>query len=404
MHGGEIIAPSSQRFPLASAGHGGRSDTITSASADLPTSMRAAVLHAPGLDLVVTDVTLDDPEDDEVLVRIVATGVCHSDLSVVRGAVEVGLPLVPGHEAAGVVERVGSMVSRVRPGDRVVLSWAPNCGHCFYCAQGHPTLCDVYVAAAGTGRLWDGTSRLRITNRPLHHYSCVSSFAEFAVVPESGCVVLAADVPFEVAALIGCAVTTGFGAVVRDAGLRAGDSVAVIGIGGVGVNAIEAAALSGAVTIVAVDTNVAKNPIAYTHGATHFVNALDEDAVDQVRALTSGRGVTHTVECTGNSMAMTRAYEMTRPGGTVVMVGIARQGTVLSVPATGFPGSKKRIVGSIYGGGAPDADFARISALYLSGKLQLDRQVGTRFALAEINSALRRLEGGAPGRSIIQFD
>ncbi|MDE2348936.1 MAG: alcohol dehydrogenase catalytic domain-containing protein [Gammaproteobacteria bacterium] len=366
--------------------------------------MRAAVLHAPGSDLVVTDVTLDDPEDGEVLVRIVATGVCHSDLSVVRGAVEVGLPLVPGHEAAGVVERVGSMVTRVRPGDRVVLSWAPNCGHCFYCAQAHPTLCDVYVAAAGKGRLWDGTSRLRIDHRPLHHYSCVSSFAEFAVVPESGCVALAADVPFEVAALIGCAVTTGFGAVVRDAGLRAGDSIAVIGVGGVGVNAIEAAALSGAAAIVAVDSNVAKKPVAHDYGATHFVNALDEDAVEQVRALTSGRGVTHTVECTGNPTAMSRAYEMTRPGGTVVMVGIARQGAVLSVPATGFPGSKKRIVGSIYGGGAPDVDFARISALYLSGRLQLDRQVGTRFALDGINSALRRLEDGAPGRSIIQFD
>jgi S-(hydroxymethyl)glutathione dehydrogenase / alcohol dehydrogenase len=316
----------------------------------------------------------------------------------------VALPLVPGHEAAGVVERVGSKVSRVRPGDRVVLSWAPNCGHCFYCAQAHPTLCDVYVAAAGDGRLWDGTSRLKIDGRPLHHYSCVSSFAEFAVVPESGCVPLAADVSFEVAALIGCAVTTGFGAVVRDARLRAGDSIAVIGIGGVGVNAVEAAALSGASTIVAVDTNVAKESVAYAYGATAFVDASSDDAVQQVRALTSGRGVTHAVECTGNPAAMSRAYEMTCPGGTVVMVGIARRGAVLSVPATGFPGSKKRIVGSIYGGGAPEVDFERISALYLRGRLQLDRQIGARFALEGVNAALRRMEEGASGRSLIRFD
>ena len=338
-----------------------------------------------------------------MLVRIAATGVCHSDLSVIRGKVVVDLPLVPGHEASGVVERVGRCVSKVKRGDRVILSWAPNCGHCFYCERAYPTLCTVYGEAAGAGALWDGTSRLG-TEREVHHYSCVSSFAEYAVVPEAGCLPLPDHVPFAVGALVGCAVTTGFGAVVNDAAARAGDSVAVLGIGGVGVNALQAARVVEAATVIAIDVDPAKSTTSRTFGATHFVDARAPDAAEQVRALTGGRGVDHSIECSGHPAAMRLAYDATRPAGNVVVVGIAPQGADFAFPATGFPGSKKRIIGSIYGGGVPKEDIAGIFALYRAGKLALDEQIGARIALPQVNDALRAMEQGVPGRTIIVFD
>ena len=365
--------------------------------------MKAAVLRQAGHDLAIEEVALAEPRAGEVLVRIAATGVCHSDLSVIRGKVTVDLPLVPGHEASGVVERVGKGVSRVKPGDRVILSWAPNCGHCFYCERTYPTLCTVYGAAAGAGALWDGTSRLGVTGN-VHHYSCVSSFAEYAVVPEAGCLPLPDHVPFAIGALVGCAVTTGFGAVVNDAGARAGDSVAVLGIGGVGINALQAASVLEAATVIAVDIDPAKATLAHSFGATHFVDARAPDAVEQVRELTGGRGVDHGIECSGHPAAMRLAYEATRPAGNVVIVGIAPQGVEFAFPATGFPGSKKRIIGSIYGGGVPADDIARIFSLYGEGRLALDEQIGARIPLADVNDALRAMERGVPGRTIIVFD
>lgn len=365
--------------------------------------MKAAVLRSFGADLQIEDVALADPKDREVLVRIMATGVCASDLSTIRGKTGSELPLIPGHEAAGIVERVGPGVSRVKRGDRVVLSWAPNCGHCFYCHESHPTLCNTYGAAAGAGALWDLTKRLGPQEQPIGHYSCVSSFAELAVVPETGCIIIPEDVPFAVAALVGCAVTTGFGAVVNDARVKAGQSVAVIGVGGVGVNAIQAAALAGAQTIIAVDTNPAKAEVALSYGATHFINAADPDAPEAIRALSNGRGVDATIECTGHPAAMSSAYAMTRPAGSVVIVGIAPVGANLAIPAIGFPGSKKRIVGSIYGGGVPEQDINAILGLYRRGKLPLDRQIGKRIGLEQVNDALRWLESGVMARTVIEF-
>lgn len=364
--------------------------------------MKAAILRSFDDGLVIEDVVLAKPRDREVLVRIMATGVCASDLSTIRGKTGSTLPLVPGHEAAGTVERVGSGVSKVKTGDRVVLSWAPNCGHCFYCHESHPTLCDVYGGAAESGGLWDRTSRLGPKSAPIGHYSCVSSFAELAVVPEAGCILLPEDVPFAVAALVGCAVTTGFGAVVNDAGVRPGDCVAVVGIGGVGVNVLQAAKLAGAETIVAVDVNPAKREIAEANGSTHFVDATSANAIEEVRSLTNGRGADHSIESTGRPAAMTMAYEMTRPAGSIVIIGIAPAGTTLSIPAIGFPGSKKRLVGSIYGGGVPEQDIRRIISLYRAGRLELDEQIGRRIPLHEINDALKWLEGGVMARTIVE--
>lgn len=366
--------------------------------------MKAAVLRAFGEDLAIETVALAAPRDREVMVRIMATGVCSSDLSTVRGKTGSELPLIPGHEAAGIVERVGPGVSKVKVGDRVVLSWAPNCGHCFYCQESHPTLCDVYGGAASSGGLWDRTSRLGPATAPIKHYSCVSSIAEFAVVPEAGCIPISPGVPFAVAALVGCAVTTGFGAVVNDAQVRAGDSVAVLGVGGVGINAIQAAALAGAETIIALDTNPQKAELARQNGATHFIDPTASDALEQVRALTHGRGVDHTIECTGRPSAMTGAYGITRPAGSVVIVGIAPAGTQLSIPAIGFPGSKKRLIGSIYGGGVPERDIHKILALYEKGRLKLDSQIGARIPLERVNEAFAWLEQGVLARTIIEFE
>jgi len=365
--------------------------------------MKAAVLRAFDQDLSIEDVAIADPRDREVLVRIMATGVCSSDLSTIRGKTGSALPLIPGHEAAGIVERVGPGVSKVTAGDRVVLSWSPNCGHCFYCQESHPTLCDVYTGAAVSGGLWDRTSRLGPAGAPIKHYSCVSSFAEFAVVPETGCIPIAEDVPFAVAALVGCAVTTGFGAVVNDAGVRAGEAVGVVGIGGVGINAIQAARLAGAETIIAVDRNPDKAALALANGATHFLDAAAPLLLDQVRQLTGGRGVDHAIECTGRPPAMSMAYAMTRPAGNVVIVGIAPAGTDLAIPAIGFPGSKKRLIGSIYGGGVPERDITRILSLYRAGRLDLDAQIGERIPLVRVNDALRWLEQGVLARTIIAF-
>ncbi|HEY0033165.1 MAG TPA: Zn-dependent alcohol dehydrogenase [Devosia sp.] len=366
--------------------------------------MKAAVLRSFDQGLSIEDIAIAEPGDREVLVRIRATGVCSSDLSTIKGKTGSELPLVPGHEAAGIVERVGAGVSKVKPGDRVVLSWAPNCGHCFYCQESHPTLCDIYSAAAVSGGLWDRTSRLGQSAAPIRHYSCVSSFAEFAVVPETGCIAIAPDIPFAIAALVGCAVTTGFGAVVNDAKVRPGEAVAIVGVGGVGINAIQAARLAGARTIIGIDTNAEKSDLSFSNGATHFINAVAPDAVDQVRQLTGGRGVDHAIECTGRPQAMGMAYALTRPAGNVVIVGIAPAGVELAIPAIGFPGSKKKLIGSIYGGGVPEQDVTRILALYQAGRLNLDGQIGRRIALDQVNDALKWLEQGVLSRTIIEFN
>jgi Zn-dependent alcohol dehydrogenase len=282
----------------------------------------------------------------------------------------------------------------------VALSWAPNCGDCFYCEREHPTLCTVYGAAAGQGALWDGSRRLG-ANGSIHHYSCISSFAERAVVPEAACVPLPDAVPFAIGALVGCAVTTGFGAVVNDADVRAGDSVAVLGIGGIGINALQAAALAGARTIVAIDIDPAKATIARSFGATDFVDAREASAATLVLAMTEGRGVDHAIECTGHPTAVQLAYAATRPAGTVIIVGIAPKDANIVIPATGFPGSKKRVIGSIYGGGVPADDFRRIFGLYLAGNLDLDRQLGATMRLSDVNAPLQLMEGGTEGQIML---
>lgn len=372
--------------------------------------MKAAVLHEAGQPLKIEEVSISSPKDREVLVRIAATGVCHSDLNTAKGLSRGTLPVILGHEASGIVAEVGAGVTKVKPGDRVILSWAPNCGQCFYCHETLPTMCDQYLAGATRGGLWDGTSRLTFGpqaafdgGQKIHHYSCVSSFAEYSVVPEAGCIKIDDDIPFDVAALVGCAVTTGFGAVVNDAKVKPGASVVVVGVGGVGINAIQAAALSGARTIIAVDLNDTKQEVAAKFGATHFVNPAKEDALAYVKAQTEGRGADHVIECTGRPPALNMGYQLLRSGGTMVVVGIAGFGEEMKIAASTLPNTQRKIVGSNYGGGMPEEDIKRILALYKAGRLDLDSQVGKRITLDQVNEAFDWLEQGVLARTIIEF-
>jgi S-(hydroxymethyl)glutathione dehydrogenase/alcohol dehydrogenase len=366
--------------------------------------VKAAILDAPATDLVVQSIDYQEPQAGEVLVRIAASGVCHSDLHVIHGTQTVPLPTVLGHEGAGIVEAVGPHVTRVKVGDHVVLSWVPYCGYCLHCLSGHPNLCSVAYAALAKGTLLDGTTRLSRTGEPVYHYSFISSFAEYAVVPEAGCVVIERSIPLDTASLVGCAVMTGVGAAINTARVQPGSTVVVIGVGGVGLNVVQGARLAGAASIIAVDVNPTKLEHARSFGATHVVNAGEADAVALIYELTKGVGVDYSFEAVGRPETMRQCWEMARPGGTVVMVGIAPEGSQLSLPANRVVREERRLMGSFYGSARPHIDMPMILNLYMAGKLMLDELVTHRYSLEQINEAVHTLETGDAIRPVIIYD
>src|SRR5918992_4499228 len=281
--------------------------------------MKAAVLYEARTPLVVETVDLDDPKEGEVLVRLASAGVCHSDYHVMKGEWTLPLPMVLGHEAAGVVEKVGSRVTQVKPGDHVILNFRPNCGWCRYCTIGRPVLCN----GADTLRwmMFDGTVRLHKGGQDIYHFARTASFAEYAVVPQSGAVPVRKDMPLEKACLVGCAVMTGVGAVVNTARVPAGSSVLVIGCGGIGLNVIQGAALAGAERIIAVD--LLENKLAYARefGATDIVDASKGDVPGRILEMTDG-GADYAFEAIGFSKTIEQAYESTCPGGVTTVVGM----------------------------------------------------------------------------------
>lgn len=365
--------------------------------------MQAAVFYEHNAPLIVEDIQIDGPKRTEVLVKVAASGVCHSDLSVMNGNIPFpSPPAVLGHEGAGIVEEVGADVTGVKPGDHVILSWRPSCGRCSYCVTGRPQLCQTGGLELMQGYLPDGTSRLHKGDTEIKHFTGVSSFAEYAVVPESGTVKIRPDVPLEAAALVGCGVMTGVGAVINTAKVEPGTSVAVIGCGGVGLNTIQGAVLAGAEKIIAIDLNPMKLELATHFGATHCVNPKDGDPVTQVLGLTDGLGADYAFEVIGRSDTAVQAYNSIRPGGTAVVVGVAKPDDMMTIPTISLL-QEKTLKGSIYGSARPSVDMPRLLNLYMNKRLKLDELVSRRIKLEEINAAFDWMEKGEVARSVIMY-
>jgi S-(hydroxymethyl)glutathione dehydrogenase / alcohol dehydrogenase len=364
--------------------------------------MQAAVLREVGRPLVVERVQIGTLKSGDVLVRLGASGLCHTDLEVMRGTLALPLPIVLGHEGAGQVEAVGREVTRVRPGDHVVCSWSPNCGHCFYCDHDQPILCERVAAAVAAGSLPDGESRLRAPDGALHHFSAVSSHAEYCVVPEAGAVPVPAEVPVDRACLIGCGVMTGVGAVVRCARVEPRTSVVVVGCGAVGLNVVQGARLARARTIIAVDLSERHLAMAPAFGATHILHATRDDVTAAVRALTGGRGADYAFEAAGTEASLQQTLEAARPGATVVILGKTAVNARVCLRFGSLMGDK-RIVRSSYGAARPRIDFPRVAQAYLDGLLRLDELITHRLALKDINAGFEGMERGEVTRAVVVF-
>jgi S-(hydroxymethyl)glutathione dehydrogenase/alcohol dehydrogenase len=365
---------------------------------------RAAVFFEPGRPLEVRDVEVAPPKAGEVLVRMAAGGVCHSDLHVMQGQFAAPRPAILGHEGAGVVAEVGPGVTTVRPGDHVVPLWRIACGECEFCTDARPALCPAGLEVRRTGRLPDGTTRFSLGGEELKHFAGVSSFAEYSVIPEKGVLAIPKDIPLERAALLGCAVITGFGAVVHAAKVRTGSRVAVIGAGGVGLNVVQAAALAGAEQVVAVDLLPAKLDHARRFGATHTVHAATGvDVVAAIRDLTGGRGVDYAFDVVGLPATVRQAYDALAKRGVAVAIGIPPNLAETSVPIMSLVYDEKVLTGSLYGSSRPRLDIPRLIALYRAGKLKLDELLTRSWPLDEINEAYAALERGEVARSVVTF-
>jgi S-(hydroxymethyl)glutathione dehydrogenase/alcohol dehydrogenase len=364
----------------------------------------AAVLEKTGGPVAVTEVQLAPPGPGEVLVRLHASGVCHSDLNAVDGTSETRCPAVLGHEGAGIVEAVGAGV-HLRPGTHVALSWMPSCGRCEECVRGLTHLCRTAWAAMGHGGLLDGTPRLSRNGSPVYHYSFLSTYAQAAVVPEASCVPIPESAPFDVAALVGCAVSTGVGAVWHTAGVRPGDRVAVFGCGGVGLSAVLGARSVGAVPIVVVDVSEDKLRKATELGASQGVRwAGTPEATAEAVKEASGGGVDYAFEATGRPEAMLAAFLSTRPRGAAVLIGISRADAVLPLPAIQIPRAERRILGSAYGSVSPHRDFPAILALHAEGRLPLERLITHRLPLTGAPEALELVRRGIAVRAVLDLE
>ncbi len=361
--------------------------------------MKAAVLYEANKPLVIEDVSVNKPGPREVLIRTSVAGLCHSDLHFMEGLYPHPLPAILGHESAGVVEQVGSDVTYVKPGDHVVTCLSVFCGTCDHCTTGRPVLCtgtDVKLPPGVANRFTWGRQE------KLNQFLNLSSFAEQMLVHENAIVKIRKDMPLELAALIGCGVITGFGAVVNTAQVRAGETVAVIGCGGVGMAAINGAAIAGAGRIIAIDTNPVKLQLATKIGATDIVDPRNGDVVKQIKDLTNG-GVQHAFEVLGNKTTAEQAFGMLAPGGTATIVGMIPFGTKIELHGADFL-RERRIQGSSMGSNHFRVDMPRLVEFYLSGKLHLDDWVSARIKLDEINEGFANMKAGKTLRSVIHFN
>ena len=359
--------------------------------------MKAAVCYEFGKPLVIEEVVLDPPQANEVRVKLAACAICHSDILYMDGGWGGTLPAIYGHEAAGVVTEVGSGVTLASVGDLVVVTLIRSCGRCFYCDKGEPQLCETKFRLDREGVLHtpDG--------KPILQALRTAAFAEEVVVHESQVVGIPANMPMTSASLMACGVITGYGAVVNTAQIAAGSSVVVIGTGGVGLNSVQGAALSGASPLIALDLVPSKLDTAKAFGATHAVNAGDADAIAQVKALTNGRGADYVFVTVGSGKAIDQGLAMMRQGGTLVLVGMPAYGVKLTLEAADFAGSEQHIMGSKMGSTRLRVDVPKLVALYKDGRLKLDELVTKQYPLEEINEAVAAVKRGEALRNVIVF-
>jgi alcohol dehydrogenase len=372
--------------------------------------IKAAVLNQLGVKppyavtrpLSVEEVELDPPGPGEVLVKIAAAGLCHSDLSAINGDRPRPTPMVLGHEAAGIVEELGAGVGDLKKGDHVVMVFVPSCGHCLPCAEGRPALCEPGGAANVAGSLLSGARRLKRGATPLNHHMGISAFAQYATVSRRSLIKIETDLPLDEAALFGCAVLTGVGAVLNTARVTPGSTVAVIGLGGVGLASVLGAILAGARRIVAIDIAEDKLKLAKNLGATDTFNAASPDCAEQVRAATVG-GVEFAFELAGSVKAMELAYKITRRGGITVTAGLPPPTHTFPVPQANLVGEERTIKGSYIGTSVPVRDIPRYIALYKQGRLPINRLMSGRLKLEDINLGFDRLAEGKAVRQIVTF-
>lgn len=374
---------------------------------------RAAVLREMGLPapyaqskpLVIETLNLAPPAEGELLIRVRAAGLCHSDLSVIDGSRPRVMPMVLGHEAAGIVEACGPGVTRFAPGDHVVFSFVPVCGHCEPCASGRAALCEPGAAANVAGKLLGGTQPFSTgQGDALNHHLGVSGFAERTVVSQHSAVEIDPALPFEIAALFGCAVMTGVGAVVNTAQLRAGQSVAIFGLGGVGLAALLGAVAAGAQPVVAIDVNPDKLALASELGASHTFQAGPEaKVIDQIKAAVTG-GVDIAIETVGHEQVLADAYHATRRGGTTITVGLPHPSRMLSLSAVSLVAEERTLKGSYMGSCVPARDLPRYVALYRAGRLPVDRLLTHTLTLDELNEGFDRLARGEAVRQVVLFN
>jgi S-(hydroxymethyl)glutathione dehydrogenase/alcohol dehydrogenase len=365
---------------------------------------KAAVCVGINEPLEIQEVELEAPHAGEVRVRMGASGVCHSDLSIQNGTLMGAFPMVLGHEGAGVIEELGEGVTGFEVGDHVVVSWVPQCGECFFCKKGQGFLCEAGQMAMVTGGLLDGSTRFSRDGEPIKQMACSGTFSEQAVIPAIGAVKIPKDVPLEIGALIGCGVLTGVGAALNTANISRGDTVAVIGCGGVGLNVIQGAKIAGADEIIAIDMLPNKLDMAKQFGATTLVNASDGDPVSQVMEMTQQRGVDVAFEVIGLKQTIEQTIMMTRRGGEAVLVGVPRMEVMLELPAFfGVVLMSKTIKGCWYGSSNVQQDVPKLLEYYKSGELNLDGLISRRISVNDVNEAFKAMEAGEVARSVIQY-
>lgn len=364
--------------------------------------MKAAVAHGVNQRIVIEEVEIGDPRQGELLVKIVASGLCASDMNALDGKRNlVPFPAILGHEAAGIVVSTGPGVTDFKDGDHVIISIVPSCGACTYCTMGKPNFCLTAGSAMAAGGLFDKESVLTLNSERLNHFLCVSSFAEYVVVPASGAVRIPKEMPLDRAALISCAVLTGYGAVVNTAKVTAGSRVAVFGCGGVGLNIIQGARMAGAKEIVAIDISPEKLDLAKKVGATHGINFQNEDPVAAVRAYMSGGDFVF--DATGREETVNQAWLTVDAFGSLTLVGLMRSGTQLSLSADPFV-NEQLIQGCYFGSSHLSTDVPLLVTKYLTGELLLDEVISDRIKLDQINEAFDQLKAGEGARSVLVFD